>query len=125
MTIHSSMGLEARSRSRTDHPIGTMGQPTLSRCLKGPSDHATHHRSAHGLHRGGARRTEIGRAIDMSAERPTRTISVTDRSLLRSIQPERPLIGSAPGGSLDGLDRGPVPSPCDQEVRLVMCLLLA
>ncbi len=61
----------------------------------------------------------------MSAEHPTRTISVTDRSLLWSIQPERPLIGAAPAALLDGLDGGPVPSSCDQEVRLVMCLLLA
>lgn len=61
----------------------------------------------------------------MSAEHPTRTFTVTDRSLLRSIQTDKPLIGSVPGGSLDGLDGGPVPSPRGQEVRLVMCLLLA
>jgi hypothetical protein len=53
------------------------------------------------------------------------TTTVTDRSVLRSIQPDRPLIGSAPGASLDGLDGGPVLSACDQEVGLVMCLLLA
>lgn len=61
----------------------------------------------------------------MSAEHPTRTTTATDRLLLRSIQPDRPLIGSAPGAALDGLDPGPLPSACDQEVRLVMCLLLA
>lgn len=61
----------------------------------------------------------------MSAESPTGTITLTDRSLLRSIQTDWPLIGSAPGASPDGLDAGPVPSACGQEVRCVMCLLLA
>ncbi len=61
----------------------------------------------------------------MSAESPTITITVTDRALLRSIQPDWPLIGSAPGASPDGRDAGPVASAYNQEARLVMCLLLA
>jgi hypothetical protein len=61
----------------------------------------------------------------MSSESPTRTAAVADRSLLRSIQPDGPLIGSAPGGSLDGLDAGPVPPASNQQMRCVMCLLLA
>ncbi len=61
----------------------------------------------------------------MSAEPPTRTVAVADRSLLRNIPPDRPLIGSAPGASPDGLDAGPVPSACNQEMHCVMCLLLA
>jgi hypothetical protein len=43
VTSHSSMGLRARSRSRANHPIGPMGQPTPSRSPKGLEDLATHH----------------------------------------------------------------------------------
>jgi hypothetical protein len=59
----------------------------------------------------------------MSTEAPT--ITVIDRALLQSIQPEWPLIRSAPGGTPDGRGAGAAPAACDQEVRLVMCLLLA
>jgi hypothetical protein len=57
----------------------------------------------------------------MSTEPTTATITLTGRSLVRSIQPDWHLTESAP----DGLDAGLGPSTCNQEVRCVMCLLLA
>lgn len=53
------------------------------------------------------------------------TLTVTDPPLLRSIQPDSPLIGSAPGASPDGLDAGPVLSASNHEIRCVLSLLLA
>jgi hypothetical protein len=123
--IHSPIGLDARLRSRATHPIRTMGQPTLSRSLKGLWDHAARHRSTHDLHRAGTRRTGSRRAINMSTEPTTRTITLTGRSLVQSIQPDWPLIRSAPAAWPDRLDAGLGLSACDQEVRCVMCLLLA
>jgi hypothetical protein len=123
--IHSPIGLDARSRSRATHPIGTMGYPTLSRSLKGLKDDATHHRSTHGLHRAGSRRADIRRAINMSTEPTTRTMTLTGRLLVPSIQPDWPLIGSAAAPSPDSLDAGPGPSACNQDVRCVLGLLLA
>jgi hypothetical protein len=61
----------------------------------------------------------------MSAEAPTSTVTLTDRSLLPSIQTGWPRTGSAPGASPEALDAGPVLSAYNQEVRCVMSLLVA
>ena len=53
-----------------------------------------------------------------------RTIALAGRSLVPSVQPDGPMLGSAPAASPDGLDAGPDLSARKQEVRCVMCLLL-